>query len=867
MLRDTIKSLTLCVWLTSLLALCWSQDTRDEATKTLELANGLYNRGKTLYGQAIEQYREFLRLYPDHPEADKATLYLGNCLRELGQYDEALKVYLSHQRFKGSEDRDKVNFRTGQVYFLLGKYAEAIQYLLKVDEKKADQDLASSSTFWLGWSYLKNKEPAKAIPVLTKLADGADNPLVPWANFYLGYAYLEAKDLQKAIERFQKAAAALPERRAEALFRIGEAYAKLEKYQNAYSAYKEIVEKHTESPFRGRSAFGALWSLYSAKDYANTLVVYGILENVIPAESRAEATYILGNCYYETNDLAQALKAYQQVGQEFAGSAFAADAEYKACWCLFLQGKSDELIASGKAFLKKHSNYPEIGNVHFVLGESLYEKNRVNEALDEYRAVVAAQPESPFREKATFKLGLCYLKTSQLDQARKTFRDFAAAYPASELATKALGRAAECGLTLARLKNQPEDQKAQYEEVARDYSALIEKYPKDPVASDALYQLGVTYVRLDKHEEMIRAFEKLVREYPGHENCAEAYYWLATENAKAGQEDLAANYFEQSLKLNRKGLYSEQAKYRLANLYFKKDPEDERGVQLIVEILRENLESDIPEETHLGVADLLLNKGKYDEAVEVYNLFVKKFKGKPAARLERAYYGLGDSYFKQSKWQAAIDSFAKAIEYNGQFVSLSKLNSGVAYLKLGQTKQAEELLNQVAKSGVVELEAKAYYWLGNMLFATAQATQNPQDKIKQYNLARGEYMRVVVLHRPAKVTPTAGANEGLIGRTLARDVTDGTNTAVYARGGEKVTAELLERLSKAGVKEMYIEVSEVWPECTYRAAECMEQEGLLSGDQALVEESRKLLRELTVEYPDNDFAKKARQKLGIAPAA
>lgn len=800
LVKRTQSRVVLCALLIALVAVGRAEQTDTEADKLFDLANGLYVRGKAFYGQAVRQYREFLTRYPDDERCDQVTFFLGNCLRELGENEEALKAYLDHRKFKNSPNRDMVDFRTGQVYFSLGKYPEAIQFLQKVRDKKLEQNVADSVAFWLGWSYLKNNEPLKAIPVLTKLADGKQSPLVPWANFHLAYAHLAAEDLAKSIERFEKAAATLPQHRAECLFRMAEARAKLGKYQEAYSEYREIVEKHADSPFRRRAAFGAVWSLYTAGDYASAIVVYGLVEKLLPPESLAEASYILANSYYETNKLADALKTYRNVAAQFPQSPFAVRAEYKACWCLFLQGAHDDVITAGRAFLKKHPSDADAGNLHFILGESLFEKNQVNEALSEYQAVVTRYPKSPFREKAMFKLGLSYLKTAQPDQARETFRSFAAAYPENELAPEALARSAECGLTLARLKNKPELQAVQYEEVARDYAALVGKYPKLPVAADALYQLGVTYARLEKHDAMIQAFQKLVKEYPKHPNLAEAYYWLGSESEKAGQNEPAAQYFEQSLKLKPGGPYAEQAKYRLAGIYLQKDPEDEQAAGLILEILKTNPQSDIPEETHLGIADLFLKKEKYDAAIEVYTLFLKKYGGKATPRLEKAYYGLGDGYFKQGKWQQAIDSFSKAIQFKGDLAPLAKLNAAVALLRLGRSKQAEELLSDVAQSGVVELEAKAYYWLGNLRFDLAHSLENKEDRVRQFNLARGEYMRVVILYT----------------------------------------------------------LSEVRPESMFWVAECLEQEGL-------AEDAKQELQRLIREYPESEFARKAREKLGEVP--
>ena len=802
MRRRTITLIILFAIFASAPGLHSAEEADDEATKLFELANGLYVR-PAFHEQAVVQYREFLRRYPEDSRCDDATFFLGNCLRKLGRYEEALQAFLDHQRFKGSPRRDEANLRTGQVCFSLGKYPEATRYFLKVHNKRdVEENLANSSGFWLGWAYLKNNQPKEAIPVLTKLAQGKENPLVPWANFHLGYAYRATGGFEKAIERFQKAATTLSERKAESLFMIGESYVNLKRYSRAYAAYKELVEKHPESPFRGRAAFGAVWSLYSDKDYDRGIEAYAICQKVIPKDSQAEATYILANCYFETKQLKEAWQTYQRVSKDYPKSPFVARADYKACWCLFLQDKFDEVIASGTEFVKDHPTYGDIANIHFLLGESLYERNRIREARSHYQTVIAQHPQSTFFEDASFKLGECQLKEGLLEEARKTFRDFAAAHPTNQRAVKALAKAAECGLELAS-KAKPKLQQAQYEEVARDYKALYEavvkKDPKSALAGETLYQLGVTYVRLNKRDDMTKAFQKLVEAYPKNQYCAEAYYWLASESEKAKDYEKAIDYFNRSLKLKPKGLFSKRAKRRLADVYFLQD-DKEKAAGLIVELLRSDPQSDVAAQTHLWTGEFLLEKGNYNEAIEMYDLFLKKFKGTP--RVERAYYGLGDCYFKQGQWQKAIENFAKAIDFKGESISLSRLYSGIAHLKLGRNKQAEGLLREVERSGGRELEAKAIYWLGTMHFDLAQGMKTREEKLERYNLARKEYIKVVILY----------------------------NT------------------------------SEVRPECMYRVAECLEQEGL-------TKDSKKQLEDLIKEYPDDAFGKRASEKLGTAPVS
>lgn len=57
---------------------------------------------------------------------------------------------------------------------------------------------------------------------------------------------------------------------------------------------------------------------------------------------------------------------------------------------------------------------------------------------------------------------------------------------------------------------------------------------------------------------------------------------------------------------------------------------------------------------------------------------------------------------------------------------------------------------------------------------------------------------------PVKATLTARSSGKLIGKFLAKDGVGGEDGIVYAKSGEEVTKELVERLSTAGVKELYV---------------------------------------------------------------
>jgi len=81
------------------------------------------------YTKALDLFRNAQKQYPSTLSGAIAQYYVGNCLMNLGRYDEALKEY---QTFTSKYGSDKfllglVSERLGYLYTALGKQAEAIK--------------------------------------------------------------------------------------------------------------------------------------------------------------------------------------------------------------------------------------------------------------------------------------------------------------------------------------------------------------------------------------------------------------------------------------------------------------------------------------------------------------------------------------------------------------------------------------------------------------------------------------------------------------------------------------------------------------------------------------------------------------------
>ncbi len=110
-----------------------------KASALLAVAQGLYQEQSGVapdYAKALERYREVQKNYPRTMSGGIAQFYIGNCLVNLNQPNEALKEYETvAKKYSGYEDlAGLAHQRMGYVYNALGKQAEAIASFERAEE-------------------------------------------------------------------------------------------------------------------------------------------------------------------------------------------------------------------------------------------------------------------------------------------------------------------------------------------------------------------------------------------------------------------------------------------------------------------------------------------------------------------------------------------------------------------------------------------------------------------------------------------------------------------------------------------------------------------------------------------------------------
>ncbi len=174
----------------------------EKGVELLDEGNKLFDEKK--YDEAITSYMKFLE---KNPSAFQVHYNVGNCYKELGQYDKAIEEYNIvitklkdiKQDLKGDELAAKVLTGMGEVFVKKGDYASAqdnFRQCLEIHTK--DEVLAYN----VGEIYFSNGKVDNAIQFFNLAVQIKPD----WSEPYLklGYAFLNKGDFERAKENLKK---------------------------------------------------------------------------------------------------------------------------------------------------------------------------------------------------------------------------------------------------------------------------------------------------------------------------------------------------------------------------------------------------------------------------------------------------------------------------------------------------------------------------------------------------------------------------------------------------------------------------------------------------------------------------------------
>ncbi len=242
----------------------------------------------------------------DNLNSSEAYLHLGDAYFNLDMYGEAIEAYKQAMRIK--PDDATALFMIGVSYNNLSLYNEAIESFKKAVKINPDFEGIYND---LGFAYYKLGRYLDAVDVLRQAIK--IKPDYTEAYYNLGFVYRELGWFQEAIETFKQAIRINPDY-AEAYFSLGVVYSTLgrysgnilDRYSDAVAAYKEAIRikpDYIETHYNLGFVYGELGM------HKEAIEAYKQVVRIKPNDAKAHLG--LGLTYLILNDKGSASEEYK----------------------------------------------------------------------------------------------------------------------------------------------------------------------------------------------------------------------------------------------------------------------------------------------------------------------------------------------------------------------------------------------------------------------------------------------------------------------------------------------------------------------------------------------------------------------------
>jgi TolA-binding protein len=564
------------------------------------------------------------------------------------------------------------------------------------------------------------------------------------------------------------------QQRDEALAVLGHSQLAGNHYEQALTAFDELLARHPESKHAETAALNRAQVLYLADKKPESLkAAQAFVEKYPRSAEKPTAQYFLA---LSQRDLKQHKEAAATLTELLAGapdSRFSVDSMLLLGQCLEATGDLDGAAAQ---YAKMIAAAPQSRKAdgQFSLGTLQYKTGKYDASIESLSAMLKESPASLYANAARLQLGLAQLATGKIDQARGTLTD---------IIDENKGHANEANYGLA----QCDIAEKKFDAAKLKLDKLIAVQPPPANLAQVKLDHAVCLTELNQHEPAAAAFAAFVAAYPDAPQVPEALYRQSFSLHKLGKFEQSHELAGKVAKLPASDFTAPTAELDAENLFLLgKYPEaekafaalsadakdDERKLQYafrtgqsayfqakypeaskLLAPLAENPAVAKNEPYHPAVfllGDALLQQGKNDDAAVALKRFLEISKGDTL----EARFKLGLAQLRAGKKEEAQQTFAAVAQgaADSQWVQRAQFEHGQMLYKAGKGPEAAQSLARVvaAANAPEEIAAPAVYLLGWVDFDA-----------KKYPEAAARWTQLIEKYPKHTLTPDATFQRGV----------------------------------------------------------------------------------------------------------
>ncbi len=626
------------------------------------------------YGEAAKEYKRYVELFPETPEAGKAYFYAGWSEFNTKEYDQSIET-LNGMLAAYPQDRyaPDSQFRIASSFYEKGEYAKAVEMAQVVLDEYPNSPVIAQALYLEANAYDqmgRDEEAIKAYRDVRNLYDRMFELLrgsfregknVDFENYRQLFetSSLRVAEIFRKTDQFEKAYQELiaaqetaEERfyKAKVQMRIGDNYMEWEKFDEAWTAYNQVIELYGDTPYPPNAQY-----------------------------QKGEAKYFAGDYAAAREDYLQLLVDYPDSETGLRSAAL-----YSAGWSAEKLGVVDQAISS---YTQAVDNFPRSDQAPLCLlriARLNYEQQKVQEAIEAYKVITESYQDTRHTADAYYGLGILYRDEDRKDEAIAAFskvdRD------ARETYIAALIEAANLYISQDRIA-----------EGRALLNQLLEGVTGDrDLEARAHFQMAQLDLNNKNYVDAVERYTMVLEEYPESDVIRDTRYGRALAYHYSGRYDRALIDYKWLLDTKIPKAMQLKVSFSMA-LSYSAEGNDDEAEKLLNEVIASGDES-LVRSARLQLISMAEKKGNPEEAVRIYEEMLAATTS--SEDRERLLIRLANAYFKLDKFQQSIEAAQELIDLavNVESIANALFVQGNCFYRSEQFVQAIATYNTIIEN-------------------------------------------------------------------------------------------------------------------------------------------------------------------------
>ncbi len=615
--------------------------------------DGYYYSGINKYylNKVEEAVKSFEKVENEARYKELIPYYLTQIYFKDQRYDEVIQYCenkLSQPRLK---NKAQINKMLGLSYLAKNNERKALDYLDAYASET--QKLTENEFYQLGYLHYKHGDKMKSVGYLKQLAH-QDSEIGQMANYLLGSISISNGNKQEARSAFKQSS-------------------KLSYYEDIQSESNYLYYKLAADLGEERTAITGLSELKQSDPYYQE--GQQLLSDILVRSSdHAVALTTIENLPQKTPEL---IKAYQNLSYDYGLQ-------------LLENGEERDALIHLKVAADTPGNQQLSNQANFWTGYLLDQEGSYTESA-KYINKYLESGDKKYGFQSNYLLAYQAIKAERFDDSKNyletSIRDFTPSAEDGALFNDAVTRLADLELVdnnyetslkyydLA-IQNDADDadyityQKALiYGVNGRPYDklttleTLIKDYPKSSYRDDAFFEIGESFVLLQKNNEAYKVFESITEIYPNSEYAPKSWMRRGLISYNQGDMEAALVAYEKGLKTSENNEDQREALVAIEEIYLNELNNPDAYFSFLENEIGFKYEDITKDSIAFKTGYEAYKDGTYETAISLFDSYQKKYKD--GFFIDDAYYFEAESYVLLKSYGRGLENYEEVLKSKG----------------------------------------------------------------------------------------------------------------------------------------------------------------------------------------------------------